>query len=89
MGADKLFSRAYNKAAMMQPGQASALTEEEEAELRKYLYKAFPGDVPCQECGSPTLDQDRIKPAICPHGLRICGYCCWWMVKRSQTDAEV
>jgi hypothetical protein len=89
MGANKLFSRAYNKAALIQAGQPSTLSPEEDKELRKYLYSGFPGEVPCQECGSPTLDQDRKKPAICPRGLRICGYCCWWMLKRSQTDAAV
>ena len=88
MSANKLFSRAYNKAARIQAGQPSTLTPEEDAELRKYLYKTFPGEVPCVECGSPTLDQDRLKPAICPRGLRICGYCCWWALKRSQ-DAAV
>ena len=89
MGENKLFVRAYNKAARIQAGQDNPLTPEEDAELRKYLYRAFPGEVSCQKCGSPTLDRDRLKPAICPRGVRICGYCCWWMVKRSQADADV
>lgn len=81
-GRHKLFERAYNKAALIQPGQASTLSEEEEAELRRYLYpRPFPGQVPCQKCQEPTLDADRVKPARCAPGVRICGLCCWKLLK--------
>lgn len=80
-GKHKLFDRAYHKATLIQPGQPSTLTPEEDAELRRYLYKPFPGQVPCTKCGAPTLDADRKKPARCAPGIRICGICCWHLLK--------
>lgn len=80
-GKHKLFDRAYHKATLIQPGQASTLTTEEHAELMRYLYKPFPGEIPCQTCKSPTLDQDRTNPARCKPGIRICGLCCWKLLK--------
>lgn len=81
-GRHKLFDRAYNKAALIQSGQPSTLTPEEDAELKRYLYpRPFPGQVPCQQCGEPTLDADRVKPARCQPGVRICGICCYRLLK--------
>ena len=80
-GKQKLFDRAYHKATLIQPGQDSTLTPEEHAELMRRLYKPFPGEVPCRKCGNPTLDQDRTRPARCQRGVRICGLCCWHLLK--------
>ena len=78
----KLFERAYKKAILIQPGQASTLTPEEHDELMRYLYpRPFPGQVPCQKCSEPTIDTDRKKPARCAPGVRICGICCWKLLK--------
>ena len=78
----KLFDRAFHKAALIQPGDPNPLTLEEGAELTRYLYpRPFPGQVPCQQCGGPTLDADRKKPARCKPGVRICGICCWWLLE--------
>jgi hypothetical protein len=81
-GSHKLFNRAYHKATLIQPGQASTLTPEEHDELMRYLYpRPHPGQVPCTKCGAPTIDKDREKPARCAPGVRICGVCCWHLLK--------
>jgi hypothetical protein len=83
----KLFERAYNKAALIQPGQVSTLTQEEHDELMRRLYpRPHPGQVPCTQCGAPTIDADRKKPARCAPGVRICGVCCWFLLKEQHAD---
>jgi hypothetical protein len=73
-GKHRLFSRAYNKASLIQPGAKSPLTAEEDAELRKYLYRKPVVEVSCQICTRPTQDRDRTHQGV-PRGVRVCGPC--------------
>jgi hypothetical protein len=73
-GRHKLFNRAYDKASLIQPGAKSTLTDKEDAELRRYLYRKPVVAVPCQICTRPTQDRDRTHQGV-PRGVRVCGPC--------------
>jgi len=70
----QLFSKAYDKASTIKAGGKNTLSEEEEVELKKFLYRKEFKEADCHICGRKALNRDRTKQGI-PVGLRICGPC--------------